>query len=167
MCFEQREKRCEVQTITEVGFAVNVPHAIKRSRKKSVKAGLRFEALAQLHIEKHFPVQGDWYHSKWIEYRVEGENFKRHGQPDSFLVTPTHTYIFEMKLRHTPRSLSQLTLYRELVGKLFPNRTIIMVELYRYWDWLPYPHPNERVKLDEVPTVDEGTVALTCLPLEL
>jgi hypothetical protein len=123
--------------IERVRFAPKAPFPRKVAKKACIREGLAFEADAQLAIDKMKPLTATAYHSQWLEYYSHGQKY--HAQPDLFILGQGVLWIFEMKLRHTPRSAKQLSMYGELLSLLYPGKTIKLVEVYKYWDWVTYP----------------------------
>ena len=75
--------------------------------------------------------------SPWIGYTVFSTsiNDEKHCQPDLLLETPNEVYICEVKLTHTVDAYWQLTsLYAPVVRKLYPGRSIRLVEITRSFD---------------------------------
>jgi hypothetical protein len=144
-----------------VKFAEKAPYPRKVAKKACVKEGLEFEAKAQRFLEK-LGIFGKPFHSKWIAY--DNGDGLRHAQPDSFFILNDRIFLFEMKLRHTPRSAPQLVSYRDLLQCLYPEHKITLIEVYKYWDWVVYPAKHQRVEAAEmVLGIDDGVIALLCL----
>lgn len=152
----------EWDEVTSVSFAKTAPYPRKVAKKACIKEGLEFEAKAQSFLTRKF--SGEHFGSKWITYTCGGKVF--HAQPDHFTRVDGKLFIFEMKLRHTPRSAAQLAKYGELLNRLFPEDEIILVEVYKYWDWVVYPAESERVVLDALFEHSCEKIALVHLPLE-
>lgn len=128
----------------KVKFATGAPHPKTAGRKKKcVKEGLAYEKRVQAELLDLFP-QAEHFPSQWLSYEVDGK--KRHAQPDHFIITAKGLLIFEVKLRHTPSSCSQLLRYGELLGQLYPNLPIYLIEVYKYQDWVDYPHATYRLE---------------------
>ncbi len=148
-----------MELVEKVKFADKAPYPRKVAKKACIKEGLAFEAQAQIQLEK-LGFFGKAYHSKWIEFQILGETSVRYAQPDSFFVAPEVVYIFEMKLRHTPRSAAQLAKYGELLQALYPKHKIKLIEVYKYWDWIVYPAKSEKVDAQGVLKIPFDTIGL-------
>lgn len=114
------------------------PHPKKTGRmKKSVREGLAFEAKVQEALKGMFP-QAEHFPSQWLSFEFDGKI--RHAQPDHYIKLRKGLLIFEVKLRHTPRSCAQLLRYGELLHQVYPHLPIFLIEVFKYQDWVDYPH---------------------------
>lgn len=144
-----------------VRFAKKAPFPRKIAKKACIREGLEFEAKAQLALDKLS--LGEAFHSKWIAF--DTDDGVRHMQPDSFYIDePRLTiYLFEMKLRHTPRSAAQIAGYHELLLELYPNYRFKLFEVYKYWDWVVYPAESVKIEAEGVLGAEYGIINLVNL----
>lgn len=143
---------------SRVAFSERSPFPRKVAKRGCVREGLEFEAKAQIHLDKQS--LGEAFHSKWIEFTFTGDSLLKHAQPDSFYLAGNRIYLFEMKLRHTPRSAAQLMKYKELLHELYPTYSITLIETYKYWDWIVYPQASKQITISEINTLKDGEIGL-------
>ena len=138
-----------------VTFCKTAPFPRHIAKKACIRDGLAFEADVQIWLGKNLPEGAVHYPSKWISYKIRDRLC--HAQPDSFVIFNDTLFVFEMKLRHTPRSAKQLAGYGELLSQLYPDLKIKLVEIYKYWDWVDYPADVTPLEEDKIFEGWDGT----------
>lgn len=153
----------DLEKISDVHFAKHAPFPRKVAKKACIKEGLEFEARAQRWLEHKMPISATHLPSKWISYTLDKQAC--HAQPDSIIIHNNTIYIFEMKLRHTPRSAAQLAKYARLLHLLYPIYEVKLIEVYKYWDWVAYPSDVSTLSEDSIfagwPSTTIGLLHLT------
>lgn len=112
----------------------NRPWFIKERRVRGSRArGVSYEKKALSYLEYTSPLP--LLPGPWIEFTDSGKT--RWCQPDGLLIDPWEgrLIIVEVKYQHTERAWWQLRrLYGPLAKRLFPDYSICLVELCRWYD---------------------------------
>lgn len=112
------------------------PYRVAEGETSSQRAGLRYERQTNELLLKKFPhyMPGPYIHF------VDGDT-ARTCQPDGIAIFNDLAFIFEIKYQHMPEAWWQLEkLYRPLLEKLWPTKTISCVEVVRSYDpSMPFP----------------------------
>lgn len=103
------------------------------------RAGKRYEKKVLAAVSKLFPskhVGPEVLSSPWIAFTAKRDRAtERHCQPDLLLVGESEVLVCEIKLAHTVDAYWQLRhLYGPVVAKLFPERSLRLVEITRSFD---------------------------------
>ena len=120
------------------------PFAERARRKKCIKEGIAFEAEVFAWFlgrgRKFLPAEVDVLIHRWLMW---DEDIL---QPDVILVGHSDIWVLEIKLRHTGSSALQLAAYGEWLRRIYPTKTVHLIEVYKYWDWSPYPAESYRME---------------------
>jgi hypothetical protein len=116
------------------------------------KAGIRYEAKAQVHLAALLP-----------HYRVaphiffEDDDGWRYVVPDGLLIQPRATFVFEIKVRHMADSWWQLRkLYVPVLEALDPRVPVVPIEVCQSYDpAIEYPEAVQMI--EDLETVVKAT----------
>lgn len=109
-----------------------LPHPPSRRRPSAAQAaGLRYEKKAKAFLSSQF---AEFVDGPWFSYRRLRDHTKRFCQPDGFVAQEETLILFEIKLRWTAETASQLLLYREVLRAAALHSAFRMVCITRAFD---------------------------------
>lgn len=126
----------------------SVPNPPERSYSGPQRNGLRYERRVQRHLSEQFGKS--YLGSRWIYFReAHAPEIVQRCQPDGLLIhsEKKQVTIVEIKHSHTQRAWWQLRkLYQPVLEVLYPEFSVQVCEVTRFYDRIPFNEPVELVR---------------------